>query len=122
MLNLALPFKSLFHHSEKEAVARRKLQKTRRAYIKERLKEREHLNREISDLDRLLKENSIDEYTYTRYKKLLEMGYERKRQQTRERYGFTQNLTPTGRQARAEQQQVPNPKNGTEMPQLSKNP
>lgn len=92
----SLPFKALFHHAEKEDIARRKLQKTRRAYIKERQKEREHLSREISALERLLKENSIDDYTYARYKKLLEMGYEQKRQQTRERYGFIKNLTPTG--------------------------
>jgi hypothetical protein len=36
----------------------------------------------------LLKENSIDEGTYERLAKLLEMGYEQKRQKTRHKYGF----------------------------------
>ena len=92
----SLPFKTLFHHFEKEATTRRKLQKARRAYIKERLNEQEHFNREISSLDKLLKENSIDKPTYARYRKLLEMDYEQKRQRTRVRFGFIKNLTPTG--------------------------
>jgi hypothetical protein len=89
----SLKFKASSHHFEREATAGRKLRKTRQAYVRERLKEQEHLNSEISSLDRLLKENSIDKYTYARYKKLLKMGYEQKRQQTRERYGLIKNLT-----------------------------
>lgn len=92
----SLPFKGLSRHFEKEDAAQRKLQKTKRAYIKERLREREHLNKEISALDSLLKEESIDDSTYARYKKLLEMSYQRKRQQTREKYGFIKDLTLTG--------------------------
>jgi hypothetical protein len=89
------PFKVLFHIAKKEARAQHKLQKTRRAYIKERTKQQEHLNREIVGLDELLKESSIDEETHARYKKLLEIGYEQKRQEAREKYGFTKTLTPT---------------------------
>jgi len=81
--------KTLFHYAEKEENAYRKLQKTRQAYIKERTKQREHLTREIASLDRLLKESSIDEDIYVRLKKLLEMGNEQKRQETREIFGFT---------------------------------
>jgi len=80
-------FKALLHHAGK-GVARRKLQKTTRVYIKERTKQREHLNGEIAGLDKLLKEGSIDEDIYSRLKKLLEIGYEQKRRETREMYGF----------------------------------
>ena len=66
----------------------RKLQKTRRSYFKERCKQHQKLNEEFLRLDMLLKENSIDEGTYERLAKLLEMGYEQKRQKTRHKYGF----------------------------------
>ena len=81
-------FKALFHYAEKEEIAHRKLQKTKRTYIKERIKQQEHLNTEIAGLDKLLKESSIDEDTHARLKKLLAIGYEQKRQETREKYGF----------------------------------
>ena len=85
--------KALFHCAGKEEVAYLKLQKTRRVYIKERTEQRERLNRGIAGLDRLLKENSIDEDTCARLKKLLEIGYKQKRQETREMCGFVKNLT-----------------------------
>ena len=84
--------KALFHYAGKEEVAQRKLQKTRRAYLKERTKQREHLNGEIARLDKLLKEGSIDKDIYPRLKKLLEIGYEQKRRETREMYGFVKKL------------------------------
>ena len=84
-------FKALLHYAGEEA-AQRKLQKTRRAYLKERTKQREHLNWEIARLDKLLKEGSIDEDIYPRLKKLLEIGYEQKRRETREIYGFVKKL------------------------------
>ena len=66
----------------------RKLQKTRRSYLRERCKQQQRLNEEFSRLDVFLKENLIDESTYERLKRLLEMGYEHKRQETRLIYGF----------------------------------
>jgi Skp family chaperone for outer membrane proteins len=89
------PFKVLFRIAKKEAKAQHKLQKIRRAYVKERTKQQEQLNREIVGLDKLLKESSIDEETHARLKKLLEIGYKQKRQETREKYGLTETLTPT---------------------------
>jgi hypothetical protein len=86
------PFKVLFRIAKKEAKAQHKLQKIRRAYVKERTKQKERLNREIVGLDKLLKESSIDEETHGRLKKLLEIGYKQQRQETREKYGFTKNL------------------------------
>lgn len=84
--------KALFHCAGKEEVAYCKLQKTRRVYIKERTEQRERLNKGIAGLDRLLKESSIDEETYGRLKKLLEIGYKQKRQETREMCGFAKKL------------------------------
>ncbi len=78
--------------AKKEAAARRKLLKIGHAYAKERLQERERLDRDLSALTRLLKEKSIDKQTHERYKKLLQMSYEQKRQQTRTRFGFTNRL------------------------------
>jgi uncharacterized Fe-S cluster-containing radical SAM superfamily protein len=66
----------------------RKLWNAKRSYFKERLKQRQHLNEEISRLDMLLKEKVIDEDTHKRLRKLLEMGYQKKRQETRLKYGF----------------------------------
>jgi hypothetical protein len=85
----------LFRHAGAEH-ARRKLQKARRLYIEERTKQRRNLNWEISGLDTLLEENSIDKDTHARLRKLLEIGYDRKRQETRERFGFTGNLSTDG--------------------------
>ena len=82
------PFKALLHYVGNEETSQRKLQKTRRAYIKERAKQREHLNGEIARLDKLLKEASIDNDIYPRLRKLLEIGYEQKRRETREVFGF----------------------------------
>lgn len=80
------PFKALLHYAKKEEIAHRKLQKTIRAYIKERIMQREHLNSEVAGLDKLLKENSIDEDTYARLNKMLEIGYELKCQETRKKW------------------------------------
>jgi len=87
---------TIFSYFTKDAAAKRELQKKRHAYIKERQKARERLNKEKRTLDKLLKEKSIDNHTYARYKKLLEMSYQMKREQTRGKYGFTRSLAPTG--------------------------
>ena len=65
-----------------------KLRKIRRSYFKERSKQQQQLNEEFSRLDVLLKQNSIDESTHERLKKLLEMGHKQKRMETRLKYGF----------------------------------
>lgn len=47
------------------------------------------MKEELLRLDMFLKENSIDEGTHERLKKLVGMGYKQKRQETRLKYGFT---------------------------------
>lgn len=66
----------------------RKLQKMRRSYLKERSKQLQQLNEEFSRLEVLLQQNSIDESTHERLKKLLEIGYEQKLMETRLKHGF----------------------------------
>lgn len=82
------PFKSFFHIHKKGRNARQKLRKARRAYVKERTKQRERLKREMANVDILFEKGTINEDIYTRYKKMLEIGYAEKRQETREKYGF----------------------------------
>ncbi len=65
----------------------------RLSYFKERTKQREYLDSQIAHLDKLLKDNSINEDTYVRFKKLLEMRYGEKRETTREKHGFTNHKT-----------------------------
>jgi hypothetical protein len=67
----------------------RKMQKAKFSYFKERVQQRQHLNEEITRLDKLFKENLIDEDTYKRLRKLLEIAYQKKRQETRHKYGFS---------------------------------
>ncbi|MEM2937160.1 MAG: hypothetical protein QXJ63_01265 [Candidatus Bathyarchaeia archaeon] len=65
-----------------------KLQRVKRSYFKERFKQQQRLKEEVARLDTLLRENAIDEDTYRRLRKLLEIGYQQQRQETRRKYGF----------------------------------
>jgi hypothetical protein len=69
-------------------VPNRKMQKAIIAYIKERIKQREQVDGEVAKLEKLLKENLIDENTHARLNELLEIDYEQKWEETREKYGF----------------------------------
>jgi hypothetical protein len=66
----------------------RKLQRVRSSYQKERGQQQQKLNLEVTRLDNLLNNGSIDPSTHERLKKLLEMAYEQKREDTRIKYGF----------------------------------
>jgi hypothetical protein len=67
----------------------RKLQKITCSYLKERCKQHQRMKAESSKLDQLLKENNIDENTYERLQKLLEMSYTQESQEIRLKYGFS---------------------------------
>ena len=88
-------FKISFNFTRTEKTRERNLQKKRRSYLKERTKQKEHLNSQIAHLEKLLSDKSINEDTYTRLKKLLEMSYEQEREATREKHGFTNPMIPT---------------------------
>jgi DNA-binding SARP family transcriptional activator len=65
-----------------------KLPKSWRSYLKERCEQKQHLKKQSSRLEVLLKTDSIDKDTYERLMKLLDRGYEQKRQEIRLKYGF----------------------------------
>jgi uncharacterized membrane protein len=63
--------------SQREEIAHKR--KTRRidAYLKEKAKQRQLLDKELADLGQLLRNKSIDEDTYKRLKTLVEMNEEK---------------------------------------------
>ena len=81
-------FKVMFRASTNEKNLHIKMQKAIRTYVKERVKQQGHLNDELASLEELSRGGSIDTDTSARLKKLAEMAYERKREETRKRYGF----------------------------------
>jgi hypothetical protein len=81
-------FTNFFGVGTKADERKRKLKKLRGSYIKERTKQRDHLNEEIRGLTKLLKENSIDQETFKRLKKILEISYGEKLEKTRKNHGF----------------------------------
>jgi hypothetical protein len=76
----------------KETAARKRLERKRRSYEKQRLDERMRFNGNMSALDKLLEESSIDSETHERYKKILRMGYEEKCKQAKTKFGFAEKL------------------------------
>lgn len=82
-------FTNFFGVVTKADVRKRKLEKLRRSYVKERTKQRDHLNEEIRGLTKLLKEDSIDQETFERLKKILEISYRQKREKARKDHGFS---------------------------------
>lgn len=76
----------------KETAARRRLERRRRSYEKHRLDERMRFKSNMSALDKLFEESSIDSQTRERYKKILQMGYKEKRQQAKTKSGLAEKL------------------------------
>jgi len=81
-------FSKLFHRVKKETNSLQKLRRKRIAYSKERVNQREILNKELAAVDMLLEKGSISDDIHTRYRKMLEIGYAQKLQKTREKFGF----------------------------------
>ena len=67
----------------------RKLRKLKHSYLTERTKQKKHFLEETAYLNNLLANNAIDLETYSRLKKLLVISYQRKREETRKKHGFT---------------------------------
>ena len=86
------PYLALFYIDKQGTNIHRKLRKTRQAYSKERRRQQDYLKNEVDRLDKLLDEGFINEDLHTRYKKIMEIDYEKKRLETREKYGFKTNL------------------------------
>ena len=85
------PYLALLYINKQEKNIQRKLQKTRQDYSKERRRQQDYMKNEVDRLDKLLDKGSINEDIHTRYKKILEIDYEKKRLEIREKYGFKTN-------------------------------
>lgn len=82
------PSKAPSQVSVRRNKTRRITDRMRHAYAQERAKQKDRLDNERAGLDELLNCGSIDEETQIRFVKLLEMSYDRRREETREKYGF----------------------------------
>ena len=82
------PYLALLYINKRETSMRQELQKTKQDYSKERGKQQDHLKNEVDRLDKLFDEGHIDKDLHIRYKKILKIDYEKKRLETREKYGF----------------------------------
>ena len=72
---------SVYYYSRKAKPARRKTKKLVQSYIKEKAKQKTHINKQLANLEKLLKNKSIDKETYERMRKMLIMN-EKKQEET----------------------------------------
>jgi hypothetical protein len=73
---------SVYYYANKEAIARRKTKKLVQAYIKEKAKQKEAMNKELANINKLFENKSIDKETCARLKNVLIMMNEKKREET----------------------------------------
>jgi hypothetical protein len=62
---------AVYYYAHKEEIATRKTKKLVQAYIKDKAKQKEAMNRELAKIDKLFEEKSIDEETCERLKNVL---------------------------------------------------
>jgi hypothetical protein len=74
---VAILVASLYYYAKREEIARRKTKKLMQSYIKEKAKQKALVNKELANLNELLENNSIDEDTHERLKKLLMMTHKK---------------------------------------------
>lgn len=84
-----MQFTKLFHAVKKQSKSLQKLRKKKLAYLEERAMQQKHLNEELTVVDMLHEKGSISDDLRARYRKMLELGYTQKLQETREKFGFT---------------------------------
>jgi len=79
---------NLTETSKKETKQWLKLRNKKNAYRKERARQKKHLNKEIAIVNKLFRDGSISEDIHLRYLRMLDMGYEQKIKETRNKFGF----------------------------------
>jgi hypothetical protein len=62
---------AVYYYANREDIAKKKTKKLVKAYIKERAKQKETMNKELAKIDKLFEEKSIDEETCERLKNVL---------------------------------------------------
>jgi len=73
---------SVYYYANKEESTRRKTKKLIQAYIKEKVKQQEAMNKELAKIDKLLENKLIDKETCERLKNVLLVIAEKKREET----------------------------------------
>jgi uncharacterized membrane protein YhiD involved in acid resistance len=73
---------SIYYYAHKEEIARRKTKKLVQAYVKEKAKRQEAVNRELAKIDKLFEDKSIDKETCERLKNVLIVMHEKEREET----------------------------------------
>jgi len=79
---VAILVASVYYYANKEEISRRKTKKLVQSYIKEKAKQRELMNKELANLEKLLENKSIDKNTCERLKKVLVVMNEKKKGET----------------------------------------
>ncbi len=62
---------AVYYYANREETAKKKTKKLVQAYIKQRAKQKESMNKELAKIDKLFEEKSIDEATCERLKNVL---------------------------------------------------
>jgi hypothetical protein len=71
------------YHATKEERNEKKLAKLARAYLRDRLKQKEAFNKQLEILDAQLRNKKIDKNTYVRLKKVLETDFTTRSEEAR---------------------------------------
>jgi hypothetical protein len=79
---VAILIATVYYYAKKEEITRRKTKKLVQAYIKEKAKQQEAMNKELAKIDKLFENKSIDKETCERLKNVLIMMNEKKREET----------------------------------------
>jgi Na+-transporting NADH:ubiquinone oxidoreductase subunit NqrC len=88
---VAILVATVYYYANKEQIARRKTKKLVQAYIKEKAKQRQAMNKEIAKIDKLFENKSIDKETCERLKNVLTVMKEKKRGETKDIFEYVAN-------------------------------
>lgn len=80
---IALLVLVVLYHARKEERHKKKLAKLARAYMKDRLKQREIFAKQLEILDAQLRNKTIDKNTHARLKKVLEINSAKRSEEAR---------------------------------------
>jgi len=80
---IAILVLTVLYHARKEERHRKKLAKLARAYMRDRLKQREIFAQQLEILDAQLRNKTIDKNTYARLKKVLEINLTKRSEEAR---------------------------------------
>jgi len=80
---IAILVLTVLYHARKEERHGKKLAKLARAYMRDRLKQREIYSKQLEVLDTQLRNKTINKNTYTRLKEALEINFTKRSEEAR---------------------------------------